>query len=570
MAELKIKTVALSSLHKVFPDYCPECSVINKFSALKNEPLSFQFAYKLEGGAKIKCPFYIRVESDLPLNTYAVGYVPVSHAEPLQDDAKRGPGLYPDMLLPKLSNAVIDVERDFWCNFWFERGEKNNLSAYDDCWQSIWFNINEYGKNIKPGKYKVGIKFYARIGNKFLGEDSVQVEIIDAKLPKQKFFNTNWFHCDCLADIYNVEVFSERFFEIFEDFVKVAARNGMNMILLPAFTPPLDVSIGGERTTVQLVDITYENGKYSFDFSLMKRYMDICRKAGIEYFEHNHLYTQWGATSAPKIEATVNGKKKRIFGWDTDATNKKYTSFLYKYIEALIEFLKQEKLENNIMYHISDEPVLENSLGYTTAKKELGSLLDDYMCGDALSDYSFYETGMVKTPIVGVGALEKFIGRCDDLWCYYTGSSRGKKRSNRLIINSNENNRIFGVQMYLYDIKGFLYWGYNYYYDMLSHGIFDPRVKPDGYYDRPGASYMVYPDNDGTAIQSIRQKIFYEAINDMRALQLLEKLCGRKKAERLIKKHFGEMTFDTLPQNPEQMLSFREELNRLIKRAIKE
>ncbi|MBE6727569.1 MAG: hypothetical protein E7562_02860 [Ruminococcaceae bacterium] len=58
------------------------------------------------------------MESDLPLNTYAVGYVPVSHAEPLQDDAKRGPGLYPDMLLPKLSNAVIDVERDFWCSFW--------------------------------------------------------------------------------------------------------------------------------------------------------------------------------------------------------------------------------------------------------------------------------------------------------------------------------------------------------------------------------------------------------------------------------------------------------------------
>ncbi len=564
MLETVVKTVILSSLHKVYPDYCPDNYGVESFSALRNEPLSFQFAYKLSSPKAHKCPFYIRVESELPIKAYSVGYVPVLHAEKLQDDEHRGPGLYPDMLIPKKVDAVIDDEQDFWCHFQFERDEKNNLIAFNDCWQAIWFTVNEDNKKIKAGEYEIKLNLFSRIGNKPIGESKVMVKIIDAMLPKQKLINTNWFHCDCLADIYNVELFSDRFFEIFEDFVRKGTKNGMNMMFLPSFTPPLDTSIGNERMTVQLVGVEYSKGKYNFDFSLMKKYIDVCRKAGVEYFEHTHLFTQWGATSAPKIMATVNGKEKRIFGWDTDATDKKYIGFLNAYIVAFSEFLKKEKLEKKILFHISDEPTPENSLGYTTAKKELGSLLEGYMCGDALSDYSFYENGLVPIPIVSITKVENFAGRCDNLWCYYTGSSRKKKMSNRLIINSSENNRIIGTHLYCYDIKGFLHWGYNYYYDMLSHGLFDPRTKTDGYYGRPGASYLVYPDNDGTAIQSVRQKVFYEGINDMRALQLLEKLIGKTAVKEVIEKHFPKITFSTLPENPEQLIAFRNNINQLI------
>ena len=98
--------------------------------------------------------------------------------------------------------------------------------------------------------------------------------------------------------------------------------------------------------------------------------------------------------------------------------------------------------------------------------------------------------------------------------------------------------------------------------------MFNPSVRPDGYYGRPGASYLVYPELDGTAIQSVRQKVFYDAINDIRALQLLEKLYDRKTVENLIENCFGEITIDTLPENPEIMLSFRDKVNEMIKNAI--
>ena len=75
----------------------------------------------------------------------------------------------------------------------------------------------------------------------------------------------------------------------------------MNMLYVPLFTPPLDTEVGGERTTVQLVGATRQNGKYSFDFSELKRFMDFAAAHKIKYYEMSHLTTQWGAKACPKI-----------------------------------------------------------------------------------------------------------------------------------------------------------------------------------------------------------------------------------------------------------------------------
>ena len=67
------------------------------------------------------------------------------------------------------------------------------------------------------------------------------------------------------------------------------------------------------------------------------------------------------------------------------------------------------------------------------------------------------------------------------------------------------------IHMYAHNVKGFLHWGYNSYYDMLSHVLVDPEAEPclyDG--KKTGTSFLVYPSSDGKAIQSIRQKVFYE------------------------------------------------------------
>jgi hypothetical protein len=76
-----------------------------------------------------------------------------------------------------------------------------------------------------------------------------------AKLPKQKLIRTEWFHSDCLSTYYKTEAWSEKHWAAVGSFMKNAADHGINMILTPVFTPPLDTAVGGERPTVQLVDV---------------------------------------------------------------------------------------------------------------------------------------------------------------------------------------------------------------------------------------------------------------------------------------------------------------------------
>lgn len=147
--------------------------------------------------------------------------------------------------------------------------------------------------------------------------------------------------------------------------MKTAADYGMNTILTPVFTPPLDVDVGGERPTIQLVEILYSNGKYSFDFKNLKKWIDLAHKAGIENFEIAHFFTQWGAECTPKI--IVNGEKK--FGWHVKATDTNYKEFLSQFVPALIAFLKDEGIKDNTFFHVSDEPSHNNLENYQKAKK---------------------------------------------------------------------------------------------------------------------------------------------------------------------------------------------------------
>ena len=77
-----LNLILLSSLDRVFPQSCPEIP-LTAISCFENEPLSFQAAFRLrrdpEGPRTL--PVYARVESDLDISTYLVGYVPVLHTD---------------------------------------------------------------------------------------------------------------------------------------------------------------------------------------------------------------------------------------------------------------------------------------------------------------------------------------------------------------------------------------------------------------------------------------------------------------------------------------------------------
>ena len=365
-------------------------------------------------------------------------------------------------------------------------------------------------------------------------------------------------------------MWSDEHWRIVENFARVAVENGINTLLTPIFTPPLDTAVGGERTTVQLLGITKSGDKYTFDFTNLQRWIDMCDRVGVKNFEIAHFFTQWGAAHAPKIMATENGEYKKIFGWETDSTSHEYTSFLRQLITAFLDYMKKGGNDKRCFFHISDEPHLEHLDKYRAAKNSIKDLLEGYVIMDALSDYDLYEQGAVDNPIPSTNHIAHFLEeKVPHLWTYYC-VSQNYKVSNRFHAMPAWRNRSIGMQLYKFDIEGFLQWGYNFYNNQHSVDLINPYLDCGAnLVFTAGDAFSVYPAIDGTALESARIIVFHEALQDRKAMKLCEKYYGKERVVKEIEDVLGdELTFERCALSSHEMLHVRERINQLIKAAL--
>ena len=350
--------------------------------------------------------------------------------------------------------------------------------------------------------------------------------------------------------------------------MKMASEHGISTILVPVLTPPLDTYEGGERTTTQLVKINYENGKYSFDFELVRKFISTAIECGINRFEINHMFTQWGAKNAPKVIATVDGEKKRIFGWETCATSDEYKEFLGALIPALISFLKEMGINNDrVFFHVSDEPSQRCFEEYKGASAILRPLIKGYKLIDAMSHIEFYKQGLVEVAVCSINDIEPFLeDGVPELWGYYC-CAQNKEVSNRFFSMSSARNRIIGAQIYKFGLSGFLHWGYNFYNSQLSRKKINPyKVTDAGGAFPSGDAFSVYPYRNGV-IPALRLKIFKEALDDVSLLYMLESKIGREKVIALVDRVAGmNMTFKVYPRNEEFFEVLKREAIKELKR----
>lgn len=537
----KIFLKQISSLEKVFLDDDRNKAEFNSFSALGGERFSYQIMYMAEEAYKFDAVLTVSSPIKELVSFYKVGCVPSQlpcRKEDYDEDyITTKPGLFPDVLFPA----------------------KEGTTEIMPVMNALWVTV-DVPKGFKAGTYPITFRFEAEETVKSV---TFELKIIAADLPEQETIYTQWFHADCIADFFNVPVFSEKHWQLIENFVKTASECGINMILTPLFTPPLDTKVGGERTTVQLIDVKISDGKYSFGFDKLERWVQMCRKNGMKYFEMSHLFTQWGAKFTPKIIAEVNGEEKRIFGWDVRADSREYEEFLDAFLPELKREIEKLGIKDVTYFHVSDEPVAEHLKSYEYGKNLLMKHLSDYVITDALSDFEFYSRGVSRHPVVALDHLQTFIdNNVPDLWTY-TCCAPTKIYSNRFCAMPSGRNRILGIQMYKYNIKGFLHWGYNFYNTQFSMEKIDPyKVSDAGCAFQSGDSYSVYPYEDG-AIHSIRSRVFYDALQDMRALKLLESKIGKKETDKLID-FDGELTLKEYPKDYTYILKLRDKVNKLI------
>lgn len=541
--EFTIKT--LSAMEKVFPNKQPKITEKNGI-CLKNSRYNFQIA--VNGKAR-KYFCKIKVEGALAdfITVREVQNVPVNFAFPEYNDdpfvLSKKAGLYPDLLAP-----ITSVGYPILVNQW----------------KAFFLTVTPNGDKLLPvGKHEIIISALD-VSDIVLAKTTYSLEVLDDELPELPIFNINWIHYDCISNYYNVPVFSERFNELLDEYVKNMLSHDINSILVPLFTPPLDTAIGKERKTAQLVKVELVGDTYEFNLEPLRIFIRRMRALGVKYFEFSHLFTQWGGTSCPKVVTTENGEEKQIFGWDTPSDSEAYISFLTKLLPKIVKLTEEEGVKKDCFWHITDEPSEKAIPLYSKLKEVVQKLVGDMEIIDALSEYAFYEKKLVTIPIVETTKFKDFQNKCDKFAVYYCYTIQ-ENLSNRFISLPGLRTRILGLQCYMHNVAGFLHWGYNFWNNVNSLTVINPWLVNDAVGAYPaGDSFIVYPDKNGP-LDSLRLEILSDGWQDYRIAMLAERYAGRETIQTLLEEE-GIKDFDVYSHEPRTYVKIREKLLNIIRK----
>lgn len=539
---MAVRITTYSSLVKILPESAPQKSVQSGVM-LCNETFSFQADLYLEPTNTLFNTFRLSVDGALKdyVSVFETEYVPVVKGHYPETDEyilSKQSGLYPDVLTPYPLNKAFVLHAERHKSFWIKvKGE------------------------LPCGTHTVEVVL-SNYENQELQRAIFQLEVIDYHLPQCTIPIHSWLHCDCICEQHGVQPYSKKFYSIFGEYLKSMREHGVNTLYVPLFTPALDTEKGTYRKNVQLVDVIKNGEKYQFQWDKLAYFIDYAKGFGFERFELCHLFTQWGAKHAPKIMAKVNGRNKRIFGWDTVADGEEYATFLKAFLPPLVQLLK--KKEVRACFHLSDEPgdAFEQ---YAKIRALVKPYVQDYPIVDACPP-EYQQKGLVDCAFVSTDIAEKHLDYIENCAVYYCCGQYQKYLSNRFITMPSLRNRVLGLQLYANGVKGFLHWGYNFYHSSGSRFIINPFLVNDGKGAYPaGDCFIVYPDILGGGVfESLRNEVFNEAIQDYRLMTALEDKKG-KEYVRTLWKAFGVNGFCEYPRDEQAYLQFINECKKELK-----
>lgn len=541
----------VSSLEKVFCGKTFDGKVLEEISALRGERVHFQIAICTGESAGVKIIPVLPEGFAGEITIREVQNIPSLMPCAPEDDwvLRSEPGLYPDALKPILQE----------------------LPTAANCWHSAWVTV-ALPADAPAGdfllKFKLQFISHATLPSfcpepEVEKEESLILSVIPVSLPEQTLKVTHWFYADCILHHYHVPAWSEEYWALLEKYFRNYAEHRNNLLLTPLWSVPLDRVPGlTSRPVCQLLEISHKNDVWHFDFSRLERWISTAQKCGIKNFELVHAFSQWGLKWAPEI--IVDGSP--MFGKDTPFDAPEYTDFLRNLMKEMIPVLQKHGLTpENCYFHISDEPHGDEALHrYRYASSLFREILQGYPYIDALSDIQFFRQGVIDRPIPNIGKLDEFAREnTAERWVYFAGSWENGLPGRHFGMPSLRN-RILGILLYIYDCKGFLHWGYNFWFGQFSRTWdVDPWVDSNSDRSfRSGGAFLVYPGPEGP-VDSLRHEVLSEGLQDEMALRLLESKTSRAEVLRWLDKEAGfRISVTSYPRSEQWLLDLRDKLNK--------
>jgi hypothetical protein len=490
-----------SSLKRVYPKSPPGSAGNYKLLAARNGTFSFQACVQNSETHFLAAKCRVTGPDDLKIQVRRVGYVPlwkVTSETPVSDleGLEYSPGLVPDPLYPDAKEWIGPFEN-----------------------QSFWITIKvpaDAAPGVKPLKVVFDLgKSYAQATQSVTLKAEIEVSPFTIQ-PRHDFPVTHWWRAQCIWDWYKTEPFDERWWEITRNYIQDLVDHGNDCI----YVSMVPISEFPSKRPPQYIVVTEpEPGKYEFDFSRVKRFLDMAKSCGARYYEWGHLWSCMGADHPVMIYKTEHEQLIPLWPTETSPTSDIYKNFLKQFLPQFHDFLAKEKVLDVSYFHVSDEP---NGRAQLQHYKQAREILREYApwmkVMDALADPEYARQGLCDMPIPQPQDATPFMKEKIPHWIYYCLAPLGPWM-NRFLDTPLPKLRTEGFVLYKEGARGFLHWGYNMWYFMGSERLLDPFTDSTaGHQVSAGDPFVVYPGKDGP-IDSIRWEVFAEALQDYAILQ---------------------------------------------------
>jgi hypothetical protein len=401
--------------------------------------------------------------------------------------------------------------------------------------QPFWITI-ETPADVEPGLRTLTVQFSSP-SLKEPVQLTAEIDVCPLVVqPRKDIPVTHWWNADAIYDWYKQPVFGDEWWAMVPAYLENMRSHGSDVILVPILYSRREIV---ERPSQLLIVAEPEPGKYEFDWSQVKRFVDLARKAGFERFEWPHLWmyktdpAKASVDTPMRIYTWKNGRAELLWPPDgVEATGTVYRNFLGQFLTEFHQFLEQEDLLQHSYFHLSDEPGSnpEDVANYRAARNLLKDLAPWMEVMDAMSDIRYgREKGLTDIPVPALHAAQQYIDEGIPHWVYYCMGPRGPYL-NRFFDTPLAKIRTSGTVFYKLRAQGFLHWGYNYWYVMDLGFNPQTQVLVDPFTDGAtgttaggagspyGDGFVVYPGPKGP-LDSIRWEVFAESLQDYAILQ---------------------------------------------------
>lgn len=384
---------------------------------------------------------------------------------------------------------------------------------------------------------------------------SVPLTVLDYKMDDLKdgdFYLDLWQHNSNIARKYDVKLWSDEHFAVIEPIVKALADLGQKSITVIASEIPWfgqgctdGLEFGSNMFEYSIIPITKKaDGSFVYDYSIMQRYIDLCRRYGISGdIEVFGLVNIWMPENKVRLfPHTVenypeNAIKLRYFDEQNQSFRyirdgeqvKDYISSLYNY------FVSTDQLSS--LRIAADEPAdIEK---YRESMDMIKELCPDARCECAINHAEFIEefSDVIDCFVPYLRCTVKEYDKLMEYKNKLTGKKFlwyvccGKASPNTFIYSKPIESRAIGLTTSYLKLDGFLRWAFNIWPD-------DPRNEIRFSAFECGDAHFIYPAMNGKLLYTIRYKNLQRGIGDYQLINKVEKKYGRKKVDELLSKMF--------------------------------